>query len=102
MSAQASLIAKSMLFEEATKLPDGLTVVKRDCDTVAKPADVQPTSLFDVRATYMLDFSMKVPADTRGQAEAHARRLYEANMGPFEFEHDGDRVSEFRAREAVS
>lgn len=99
---EAALIAKAMLFEEATQLPLGLTIVKRDCETVAKPADVQPTSVFDVRATYMLDFSIKVPAESRGQAEAHARRLYEANMGPFDFDHDGGRVSDFRAREVVS
>ncbi len=39
---------------------------------------------------------------TRAEAQQHARRLYEENAGPFEFEHDGDRVGPFHAREVVS
>ena len=99
---EAALVARAMLLEEATRLPEGLVVVKRDCETNPALAEVQPASLFEVHATYMLDFSMKVLADSRWQAGEHARRLYEVNQGPFEFTHEGDRVSDFRAREVVS
>ena len=36
------------------------------------------------------------------EAELHARRLYENNCGPFEFEHTGDDVGPFVAREVAS
>jgi hypothetical protein len=99
---EAKRIATSVLHEEATTLPDGLSIVKRQCDATAVLADNPAPRTFDVSATYMLDFSMVVPAANRTEAEQHARRLYEENAGPFEFVHDGDRVGSFHAREVVS
>jgi hypothetical protein len=99
---EARNIAKTMLLEEAITLPPALTIVKRDTEAKAEidPAEEGSSTTFDVRATYSLDFEMTVLAKTHAEAERHARRLYQENCGPFEFDHCGDRVSEFRAREA--
>ena len=102
--AEAQNIAREMLREEATTLPPELSIVKREVEAEAQvdPAAEGMATKFDVSATYSLDFAMTVLATTRDEAERHARRLYEENCGPFEFDHGGDRVSSFRAREAQS
>jgi hypothetical protein len=101
-SREAESIAKNILCEEAFSPVDSLIIGKRTCEAKASLTEAQPARTFDVSATYMLDFSMKVPASTSSEAEQHAKRLYEVNCGPHEFEHDGDRVGPFRAREVVS
>lgn len=100
--SEAERIAKTVLCEEAYSPTDGLVITKRTCEAKAVLAEAQLARSYDVSATYMFDFSMKVPAATRTEAEQHARRLYDENMGPFEFDHDGDRVGPFHAREVVS
>lgn len=97
---EAVYIAKEVLCEEATQLPEGVSLIKRDTDAIAELAS-QPVQTYRVRATYELDFSMMVPASTREEAVRHAKRIYAINYGPFEFEHNGDGVSPFYA-EAVS
>ncbi len=102
--AEARNIAKTMLFEEATRLPPELAIVKREVEAKAEidTAEEGGATRFDVRATYALDFEMTVLAKTHAEAERHARRLYQENCGPFEFDHCGDRVSDFDARVAQS
>jgi hypothetical protein len=99
---EAQSIAKEVLHEEAYTPAQGLVGIKRTTEAKAILAEPQPTRTFDVSATYMLDFSMKVPASDRSEAQQHAKRLYQANAGPFEFDHDGDRVGLFHAREVAS
>ena len=62
----------------------------------------QPIRQFQVSGTTTIEFSMVVPASDGAEAERHARRLYEENCGPFEFQMDDERVGPFRAREVVS
>ena len=99
---EARSIARTMLTEEATTPPPELTIVRREVEAKAEidPAAEGEATRFDVSATYSLDFELTVLAATPGAAERHARRLYDENYGPFEFDHCGDRVSEFSAREA--
>ena len=99
--AEAESIAKEVLCEEALTLPDGLSIVKRETEAVAETAP-SPVQLYRVCATYKLDFSMNIPASSRDEAARHAKRLYAVNCGPFEFQHDGDRVTPFIAEEVVS
>lgn len=101
---EAHNIARTMLFEEATRLPPELAIVKREAEAKAEidPAEEGCSTKFDVRATYSLDFEMTVLAKTDDEAERHARRLYQENCGPFDFDHCGDRVSDFDARVAQS
>jgi hypothetical protein len=100
--AEAQSIAKGILFEEATTLPPGMTIVKREADAIVEPARDLPIRQFRVSGSYSLDFAMTVPAASRDEAERHARRLYEENCGPFEFETGDDRVGPFTAREVAS
>ena len=100
--AEAESIAKTVLTEEATTLPAGMSIVTREATATVEPALDANTWHYRVNATYRLAFSMTVPATDRAEAELHARRLYENNCGPFEFEHTGDDVGPFVAREVAS
>jgi hypothetical protein len=100
--SEAASIAKTVLHEEMTHLPDGATIVKRETEAKAEIADEQPLRTFTVNGIYQLDFSLTVPATTRAEAERHARRLYEVNGGPFEFCHDGGDVVRLVAEEVAS
>lgn len=97
---EAKLIAKHVMWEEATSLPPDLTLVKRETGASEAIAAEPPVRSFRVRATYKLDFAVNVPAASREEAERYARRLYEVNSGPFEFDHEGDHVTAFEAEEA--
>lgn len=99
---EAEQIAKHILWEEASELPPDLRVVKRETEARAALAGELPIRTFRVCATYKLDFSLTVPATSREEAARHAKRLYEVNCGPFEFDHEGDRVTAFEAEEVVS
>lgn len=100
--SEAESIAKTILFEEAANFPTGMKVVKREADAKAESASDLPVRQFRVGATYKIDFEMTVPAANREEAERHARRLYEENCGPFEFEMTNQRVGPFVAEEVRS
>jgi hypothetical protein len=100
--AEAQSIAKGILFEEATTLAPGMSIIKREADAIAEPAKDLPIRQFRVTGTHSIVFSMTVPAANRQEAECHARRLYDENCGPFEFEHDDQRTGPFTAREVAS
>jgi hypothetical protein len=99
---EAKRIAKTVLYEEATTLPDGMTIITRDTEALAEPAQDAAQRQFRVDATYRLSFSMTVSAASASEAERHARRLYDENCGPHEFDIGDDRVGTFSAREVVS
>ena len=98
----AESIARTVLFEEATKLPAGMTVVKREADAKAEPAMEVPLKWYHVSATYTLEFGMTVPASTADEAERYARQMYADEPQPFEYETGDERVSGFIAREVRS
>jgi hypothetical protein len=101
--AEAESIARTILQDEAMSFPVGLVVVKRETQAAAVVAALQPENRYNVRATYSLDFCIdKVPGFNNYEAEIHAKRIYDESCGPFEFEHCGDNVGTFRAREVVS
>lgn len=99
---EAKSIAKTVLTEEATTLPDGMSITKRETDATAEPAHDASLRPYRVHATYKLDFAMTVPAATASEAERHARRLYDENCGPYEFEVGDERVGLFTAGELRS
>lgn len=99
---EAESIAKTILFEEAATFPAGLRIIKREADATAEPAVDVPVRQFRVDATYKIDFQMTVPAANREEAQRHARRLYDINCGPFEFERTDERVGPFTAEEVLS
>ena len=78
-----------------------MRIIKRDSEAKAEPAEL-PVRQFRVGATYRVDFELTVPAASREEAERHARRLYEVNCGPFEFELTDQRVGPFTAEEVPS
>ena len=100
-SDQAERIAKRALFER-DRLPDGMHIVTREADAVAEPEHNPPIRQFRVAATYKVDFELTVPAATPSEASVHAKRLYDLNCGPFEFDMLDERVSAFTAEEVVS
>lgn len=97
---EAELVAREILHDEAVARIPGLSNLKREIDATVELAP-PPIRTYRVHATYSLDFSMSIPANSPEEAKRHAQRLYQLNSGPFEFDHDGDRVSAFNA-EAVS
>ena len=99
---EAQSIAKTILYEEATQLPAGMSIVKREAEANAELATDLPVRQFRVGATYKIDFEMTVPAANREEAERHARRLYAKNCGPFDFEMTDQRVGPFVAEEVRS
>jgi hypothetical protein len=100
--AEAASIARTVLYEEMTNLPDGTSIIKRETEAKAELAAEQPLRMFTVNGIYQLGFSLTVPATTRAEAERHARRLYDINCGPFEFLHDGGDVIRLTAEEVRS
>lgn len=99
---EAQRIAKTVLYEEVTTLPDGMSISTRDTEALAEPALDADVRTFRVDATYRIDFSMTVPAASASEAERHARRLYGESCGPFEFEIGDERVGPFTAQEVRS
>ena len=97
--AEAQSVAKTILFEEATSLPPGMSIIKREAEAIAEPAKDLPIRQFRVSGVYSIDFAMTVPAANREEAERHAMRLYDENCGPFEFETVNARLGPFSARE---
>ncbi len=84
-AAEACAIAQKALFEEATKLPPGMRLIKRDADTKTELKTEVPVRQYDVDATYTVRFSIRVPANSSEEAQRHARRIYDAE--PFPWEH---------------
>ncbi|MBA4173394.1 MAG: hypothetical protein C0511_12305 [Hyphomicrobium sp.] len=99
---EAENIAKTLLTEEATNLPAGTSIVSREVAATAEPATDLLVRRFQVSATYAIEFAMIVPGTDVRDAERHARRLYDENCGPFEFEMGEEHVGPFTAREVVS
>ena len=99
---EAKSIAKTVLYEEATTLPDGMTIISREAEALAEPAHEIAVRQFRVDATYRIAFSMTVPAASASEAERHARRLYDENCGPYEFEVGDERVGPFTTGEVRS
>ncbi|MEQ1710935.1 MAG: hypothetical protein ABL908_05990 [Hyphomicrobium sp.] len=99
--SEAKGIATTVLYEEALSLPMGMYVVKRETDATAEVASEQPVRKFAVHGVYQLGFSLPVPAANAGEAEQHARRIYEQHAGPFEFENDGGSLTRLVAQEVV-
>lgn len=99
---EAKRIATTVLHEEATKLPEGMTITKRETDATAEPAEDASLRPYRVHGTYKLDFAMTLPAACARDAEVHARRLYDENCGPYEFEIGDERVGPFTAGEVRS
>jgi hypothetical protein len=100
--AEAEGIAKTVLFEEMTATVADASIVKREAEAQAQLAEQQPLKMFRVTGTLQLQFHLAVPALGRGEAERHARRLYDQWCGPFEFEHDGGTLVRMVAEEVVS
>ena len=100
--SEAEGIARTVLFEEMTSLPPEASIAKREAEAKAEVAEHQPIRLFRVTGTYEVEFYLTVPAASRAEAERHARRLYEQNCGPFEFEHDGGNLRRLSAEEVLS
>ena len=98
---EATLIAREVLHGEATTCVEGLTINHRETEAAVAIAADYAARPFDVSGVFRLGFSLQVPAKSRAEAERHARRLYESNCGPFEFEHDGGSAEAFHAREAA-
>ncbi len=98
---EATRIAKTVLYEEATTPPSGMTIVKRETEANVELASDVAARTFRVDSTYRLDFSMTVPASDVFEAELHAKRLYEQNCGPYEFENANERVGPFTVREVL-
>ncbi|MEZ5850435.1 MAG: hypothetical protein R3D68_07280 [Hyphomicrobiaceae bacterium] len=99
---EAAAIAKGVLFEEATQLTPGISIVKREAEARAEPAAEQPIRQFDVMGSYTVEFVIRVPAFNAEDAERHARRLYEAEPFPWEHTVGDDRVRWHSAREVQS
>lgn len=95
-------IARGVLLEEATKLPDGMQIAKREVEAIAEVTSEQPIRKFRASVTYSVDFFMTVPAGSTEEAERHARRLYEAEPFPWEHETAEDRIRWHAAREVIS
>ena len=99
---EAQSVATTVLLDEATTLPTGLTRQNRQLSAVVEPSQASDVRNFRVGATYSVDFEMIVPATSRAEAERHARRLYDNNCGPFDFDSGEPRVGHFNAVEVQS
>lgn len=95
----AAGIAKGVLYEEATQLPPGMRIVKREVEATADPTTEPPVRHYDVHGSYSIDFTIRVPAANAEEAERHARHLYEAEPFPWEHATGEDRVRWHSARE---
>lgn len=101
-SEQAAGIAKGVLYEEASRLPPSMRILKREADARAEPTAAPPIRQYDVHGRYTVDFSIRVPAGNVEEAEHHARRIFEAEPFPWEHAVGEDRVDWHSAREVVS
>ena len=99
---EAQTIAKGAVTDEATTLPDGMRIISRELEARAEIAVEQPIRTYQVAGTYSVEFSLTVPAASRGEAERHAKRLYEAEPFPWSHETSDDTVRWHLAREVVS
>ncbi|MEQ1729674.1 MAG: hypothetical protein ABL982_14980 [Vicinamibacterales bacterium] len=98
----AQSIAKAAVTDEATTLPGGMRIIKRELEASADIALEQPIRKFRVAGTYSVDFFLTVPAATKDESERHAKRLYDSEPFPWEHETSDDRVHWQQAREVVS
>ncbi len=96
---EAASIARGVLFEEATQLPPGMRIVKREAEAKAEPATEPPVRQYDVHGSYTVDFFIQVPAANGEEAERHARRIYEAEPFPWEHATGEERIRWHSARE---
>lgn len=80
----ACTVATGILSEKSADLPTGVKATAREFAATAEPC-VQPHRLFEVRATYSVDFSVTVPALNKAGAELNAQRYYAAR--PFPYDH---------------
>ena len=87
----ACKIAKAILAEEAGAFPPGVKATAREFSATAEPAP-PPTKLYDVHATYSVDFSVRVPAANRADAELNAKRYFSGEPFPWEHSVSDDRV----------
>ena len=99
---EAKTIAQEMIFEHIAQTPPMVSLVDRDiaADDVAE-VGTQPR-MHRVFGIYQLRFELDLPAENTEEAVLHARRIYDANMGPFEFTHDGGDVVRLKAEEIRS
>ena len=98
---EATCIAKTVLDEATTPLAEDLKVLSREVDAKAELATGLTVNRYRVQATYSLDLVLLLPAADRHEAERHARRLYDENCGPHEFDMVDERVGAFHAQEVV-
>lgn len=98
---EAKRIAERVICEEFTPGCPDVTVDKREIISEACEDGIATLAATQYRATatYSMDFEMTVPATSPSEAQRHAKRLYEENCGPFEFDICGDAVSAFNVRE---
>ena len=99
---EATRIARDELWAHMAKAPKLITLDDVTLDGEAPVAIEAPARTFKVHGIFELAFELTVPAKDRDEAELHARRIYEANAGPFEFEHDGGHLIRLRAEEVLS
>jgi hypothetical protein len=100
--ADAESIAKDVLFEEATTLPPGMEIRKREADAKAEPAAEPPLRQYRVTGAYTLDLLFTVPAGSPAEAERHAKRLYDAEPFPWDHSTGEPQLRWYPAREVVS
>lgn len=99
---EACSIAKTILCDQVTELPPELQVVQRDIEAVASIAETQPTQTYEVHANYSIDFSITVPAFSSEEAERHAKRIYDLNPIPHEYDMRADLICWEYAEEVQS
>jgi hypothetical protein len=100
--SEAQSVATTVVLDEAAALPPGLTRQTRELSSVVELSQASDARHYRVGATYSVDFEMVVPATSRAEAERHARRLYDDNCGPFDFDSGEPRVGHFNAVEVQS
>lgn len=101
---EAKRIAERVICEEFTRGCPDVTVDKRELISEASEDGIATLAATEYRATatYSVDFEMTVLATSPAEAQRHAKRLYEDNCGPFEFDICDDSVSAFIVREVRS
>lgn len=101
--SEAENIARDVLSEHSNRPVAGFVRSASDIIDVQPPVLAeQPVRTYRVNGIFRLNFSVDLPANGRDEAVMHARRLYDVNCGPFEFEHDGGDVERLVAEEVRS
>lgn len=83
------------------KPPQDFTRNGNEIATAATPCN-DAVRQFTVAAQYRIDFELTVPAADRDMAIRHARRIFDQDPSPWEYDHTDDGVHWFSAREVVS